>query len=108
MYVYNIQAFTCDKEKGLNDQNNIMTQQSRLLELANTIHQQTISLHKLLQNRHEPEPSFEGVPLNPTTPDLIAFQNAIIDAASELQDLLLPPLDLLYKQSAVSFSLLLR
>ncbi|KAL2756633.1 hypothetical protein ACRALDRAFT_1080807 [Sodiomyces alcalophilus JCM 7366] len=73
--------------------------QPRILELASTISDSVAKLHQILTAAGQPSPSFdEDAPLAIPKEGSDA-QDAILDATSELYDLLLEPLDLLFQKS---------
>jgi hypothetical protein len=81
------------------------THLSRLLELGETINKCTQKLHDCLAANALPFPSFEadgrtGLPGLPV--QLVADQDALIDATRELSDLMLPPRNLLQYYGSVS------
>lgn len=72
-----------------------------MLELAATISDSVAKLHQILTAAGQPSPSFdEDAPLAIPKEGSDA-QDVILDATSELYDLLLGPLDLLFQKSGV-------
>jgi SAM-dependent methyltransferase len=75
---------------------------SRMVELANKISSSVSELQELLAAKGAEPPSFdENSPIKLPS-GLGRLQNTILDATSELHDVLLEPMSLLYKFSAVS------
>ena len=75
---------------------------SRLLELANRIQKSVQVIQSALEKHQLPQPSFEPSYTTKVPDFLSREQDAVLDATSELYDLLLDPLDLLLERSAVS------
>jgi hypothetical protein len=75
---------------------------SRIIELATIINKGVVELQDIVTNKGLPSPSFaESAPY--LIPDEASgAQDAVLDATAELQDLLLDPLNLLYRHGAVS------
>lgn len=73
-----------------------MMASSRILDLANTIHKSTSTVHDHLVSQNLPFPSFSPEVSVPLPEELIDAQNAIIDATAELHDLLMPPISALH------------
>lgn len=76
----------------------------RIVELASQINTCVFQLQESLSARGAPTPSFdEGSP--ETLPvDLFHLRDAILDATAELHELLLDPLQLIFKFASVSLS----
>ena len=83
----------------------VSTKSSRILELAETISKYSSTIHQFLDENNLPFPSFlaDGTTGIPT--ELSEAQDAIIDATTELRDLLVPPRTNLYHYGAVSSTL---
>lgn len=79
---------------------------TRLLELAEIISSATTSIHKYLISQNLPYPSFEpnAPPLLLIPEEVAKWQDAVVDATSELYDLLVNPISAMLAGS-VSFSL---
>lgn len=77
----------------------------RIVELANIISSSVGRLQETLATEGVPSPSFnaESFPVLPEK--ALADQDAVLDAASELYDLLLDPLSLLFQYGGVSNNL---
>ena len=77
-------------------------QASRLLELARIISQSATEIDNYLSSKGLPHPSFETAAGQTLPADLSSAQDTVIDAASELHDLLLGPLNILQLHGSVS------
>lgn len=75
---------------------------SRLLQLSSIIAKATEIIHNHLQENDVPFPTFDKDGSTGIPHDLFAAKNDVIDAASELHDLLLDPIDLLAQTANVS------
>lgn len=70
----------------------------RILQLAEIISSQTALINEYLSAHNLPHPSFQpDAGLDVVPPSLEAARSAVIDAAGELQDLLLGPTDLIHR-----------
>lgn len=78
------------------------TTQPRIAELANIISSSVSKLQEILAAKNASLPSFdENAPLE-LPKEASDIQDAIVDATSELHDLLLDPVSLLFLNGAVS------
>jgi hypothetical protein len=75
---------------------------SRILDLANAINKNTSIIHTYLASQNIPFPSFSPGAKYTIPEELAAAQDAVLDATSELQDLLLPPMSALHLKGNVS------
>jgi hypothetical protein len=74
-----------------------------MVQLAASISEAVAKLQEALQAKGVASPSFdEDAPIS-LPKETIGLQDAILDATSELYDMLLEPMDLLFQQGAVSF-----
>jgi len=80
---------------------------SRILTLANAINKSTVIIHDHLVSKNIPFPSFSPDVTTPLPGDLTEARDAVLDAASELIDLLIPPLSALHINGSVSQNMLL-
>lgn len=78
-----------------------MTLNPRIVELAATISDSVAKLQQVLSQEDVPSPSF-AAPYTPLPSGALTHQDAALDAASELYDLLLDPLSLLFQYGGVS------
>lgn len=74
---------------------------SRLLELASTISKSVENIHVILKEETLDAPSFSSAFSTTQFPQLTEIQDIAINAATELRDLLLAPLDLLFQYCGV-------
>lgn len=74
---------------------------SRLLQLATLIHESVAKLEEALSTKGFPSPSFDEDAPQQFPRDTVDVRDTIIDCAAELQDLLLGPLEILYRNAAV-------
>ncbi|KAH8588162.1 sterigmatocystin 8-O-methyltransferase [Bisporella sp. PMI_857] len=65
---------------------------SRILDLANKINESTRVIHNHLASQNLPFPSFSPRAIDPLPEELAKAQDAVLDATSELHDLLMPPI----------------
>jgi hypothetical protein len=77
---------------------------SRILDLAAIISSSTATIHNYLASRDLPFPSFEPHASNPLSEELAQVQDAVLDATSELHDLLMPPINALHTNGNVGIS----
>jgi hypothetical protein len=63
---------------------------SRILELANSISEKTSIIHQYLLQNNLPFPSFAYDAINSLPKELVKAQDAVLDATSELNDVLMP------------------
>lgn len=77
---------------------------TRIQRLSSTISDSVSKLDKALQSRGLQSPSFsENAPTDPNLPEeALALQSVILDATSELHDLVLSPMGLLLNKTSVS------
>jgi hypothetical protein len=75
---------------------------SRILDLANAIKKNTSIIHTHLASQNVPFPSFSSGAKYIIPEELAAAQDAVLDATSELHDLLLPPMSALHLNGNVS------
>ena len=76
---------------------------SRIVQLAETITRSVSEIDKVLLERSLPSPSFsERLPIGYLPKEVSDAQNSVLDATSELHDLLLEPLHLIKRHGAVS------
>lgn len=76
----------------------------RIVQLASTISDSVAKIQDILSTQGIPSPSFdEDAPVSFPIAASDA-RDAVLDAAAEIYDVLLEPLNLLYKQSGVIFS----
>ncbi|KAI1443297.1 sterigmatocystin 8-O-methyltransferase [Annulohypoxylon stygium] len=73
---------------------------SRLLQLATLIHESVAKLEEALSTKGFPSPSFDEDAPQQFPRDTVDVRDTIIDCAAELQDLLLGPLEILYRNAA--------
>ncbi|KAF2266510.1 S-adenosyl-L-methionine-dependent methyltransferase [Lojkania enalia] len=73
---------------------------SRLLELSAIISESTKALHDHLAKNDLPVPAFANGTTSVLANELSAVQDALVDATNELQDLLLPPRNFLFRLGA--------
>ncbi|KAI0892116.1 sterigmatocystin 8-O-methyltransferase [Annulohypoxylon nitens] len=73
---------------------------SRLLQLAALIHESVAKLEEALSTKGFPSPSFDEDAPQQFPRDTVDVRDTIIDCAAELQDLLLGPLEILYRNAA--------
>ncbi|KAI0181156.1 sterigmatocystin 8-O-methyltransferase [Hypoxylon sp. FL1284] len=79
---------------------------SRIVQLPRTISESVSQLDEALLKQNLPSPSFdENSPLTPLPASVWDFQNAVLDATSELHDLLLEPVYLVKAYAASNNSL---
>ncbi|KAH9997808.1 sterigmatocystin 8-O-methyltransferase [Xylariaceae sp. FL0662B] len=74
----------------------------RIVELAAKISASVDELQELLSARGLPSPSFEGDSPECLPADMSHLQDAVLDATAELHELLLDPMSLVFKFSAIS------
>ena len=77
---------------------------SRILDLAAIISSSTATIHNYSVSRNLSFPSFEPHAANPLPEELAEAQDAVLDATSELHDLLMPPINALHSNSNVGES----
>lgn len=85
---------------------NTMAQQStqpRISQLVEIISSSGSKLQEILVAQDVPFPSFDEDALSELPKEAADVQDAIIDATSELHDLILDPVSLLFLNGAVSF-----
>jgi hypothetical protein len=75
--------------------------QTRIIELANLIHQSVSELQDVLSTQGISTPSFHENASGHIPPETFYVRDMILDATSELYDLLLDPLTLLFQKGAV-------
>ncbi|KUJ18481.1 S-adenosyl-L-methionine-dependent methyltransferase [Mollisia scopiformis] len=71
--------------------------QSRILQLAAIINKSVIAIHEILSANNLNSPSFDEYAPASFPEDISGARDAVLDATSELYDLLLEPLTLIYK-----------
>lgn len=76
----------------------------RILQLSNTISKSTAAIHDILTARGLPLPSFDADAPESLPDEVSAAQDAVLDASSELHDLLLGPFNTLESYGSVSFT----
>ena len=81
---------------------------SRILELAGEISKFSNIIHGHLVARNLPFPTFSPELATPLPEELAKAQDAILDATSELHDLLMPPVSALHTNGNVSKVMILR
>ncbi|KAK5632370.1 hypothetical protein RRF57_008084 [Xylaria bambusicola] len=72
---------------------------TRIVELASTINSTVAKLDEILRSRGHPTPLFEEVAPTLLPDSVLDMQNVIIDATSELHDLLLSPMAPLFQET---------
>ena len=77
---------------------------SRIRDLAAIISSSTVTIHNFLASRDLPFPSFEPDATSPLPEELAEVQDAVLDATSELHDLLMPPINALHTNGNVGES----
>jgi hypothetical protein len=78
--------------------------QPRIVELAATISNSVAQLQQILDAQGVPSPSFDEDAQYLIPKDASDAQDAVIDAAAELYDLLLEPLTMLFKHASVTIA----
>jgi hypothetical protein len=73
----------------------------RILELSNIISKSVTALHGYLAARGLPFPSFDADAVTILPTEVSEAQDAVLDATSELHDLLLGPLNILQNHGSV-------
>ena len=74
----------------------------RIVELSDTIHSSIEAIRDFLRAGDVPFPSFDADAPTAFPERISAYRDAVLDATAELHDLLLEPLNLLYRHGAVS------
>lgn len=80
------------------------TTTARMIELAATISNSVAKLHEILSAKGLPSPSFDEDAPTSLPKEASDAQDAVLDATSELHDLLLDPLSLLFQHGGVGIS----
>jgi len=76
---------------------------SRIVQLTRTILESVTRIEDGLDAKGIASPTFDEDATSKIPPELSAHHDAVLDATSELHDLLLEPLDLIHRHSGVRF-----